>query len=67
MCVCVCIILMKNTALKLILNHGTLNKFQHQRHVLVNCFMQQAKNYWLAIANLVQILGQRVFLNHFML
>ena len=61
---------MKNIALKRIPNHCTLNKFQHQRHIktrmsipLVNCFMQPATNYWNAIANLVQILEQNVFIN----
>ena len=35
--------------------------------VVVNFFMQPLKNYWPAIANLVQILRTNVFLNHVIL
>ena len=56
---------MKNIALKRIPNHCTLNKFQPKTCTsipLVHCFMQPIKNYWLVIANLLQILGPKLFL-----
>ena len=52
---------------KTIPNHCTLNKIQHQTCTsipLANCYIQPVKNYWFAIANLVQILELNVLLNH---
>ena len=34
------------------------------RILLVNCFMQPVKNYWLVISNLLQMLEPKVFFNH---
>ena len=61
-------IFMKNIALKLIHNHCILSKFQHQKHVLEYHWLisscSQSKITGLQFANLIEIPGPNVFLNH---
>ena len=62
---------MKNIALKRILNHCTLNKYQHQRHVRVYHWLiasySQSQITGLYIANQLHILGPEALFNHIIL